>query len=370
MKVLTPIVQFYLNLNFIDNKEVTNLVVDSYDSLGFSIIPSDPLLHYIRALNGKIIYTKCKFELLLPLTFDGTTTDTEFLNLVPENLIFYVISKDASVFSYSGLPQKIDKKSILVLTPHGLSQDYIYGSKKISAIPCCSENAVISENDVIKIIPFDGTLDDYRNIIEEENYDFNTEEFEFKINGTSQKLILDSVGILRLQKELLKYLHQSINLKITDSAKKIVAKKYSKVHVVSQSLDKSIIAIIIVAKSNLILTNTERKLFENVNRFMLEFPNLKTDLTFHLSTQKYDVSDKIFIDDKAVTLTVNKHEELEDCKKVSFTVKNHNVFKNKSHFIKWVKKKQVVFLPYNPVSNYNKDLNVSTISITKKGINN
>ena len=54
MKIPTPIVQLYLNLNFVERKETQNLVLDSYDSLGFSIIASAALSDFVKNTQGKI----------------------------------------------------------------------------------------------------------------------------------------------------------------------------------------------------------------------------------------------------------------------------------------------------------------------------
>ena len=131
MKIPTPIVQLYLNLNFVERKETQNLVVDSYDSLGFSIIASVALSDFVKNTKGKIAYSKSKFELLLPLDFDDNTSNSEFLAKLPEHLQFYVLCRDAEAFAYSGLPQKTDKKSVLFVSPAAILKDYIYGYKNI-----------------------------------------------------------------------------------------------------------------------------------------------------------------------------------------------------------------------------------------------
>lgn len=370
MKIPTPIVQLYLNLNFVERKETQNLVVDSYDSLGFSIIASVALSDFVKNTKGKITYSKSKFELLLPLDFDDNTSNSEFLAKLPEHLQFYVLCRDAEAFAYSGLPQKTDKKSVLFVSPAAILKDYIYGSKNIKAFPCSSENGIIGDKDMLKMIPCDGELEDYREIIADDKYDYNVEEFDFVINESSIKVILNSVGIIKLNKALCRYKHQSISLLIRDSAKKIVAKNYSKSFISSRDLEKTVVAIVNIPTVSLILTKPKRKLFEDVNQFILNFPNLITELKFELSTTKFGTSDVLYVDDKAVESTVKKHDLLENFKKVSFVAKNQSIFQNRSHFVKWVRNKEVALLPYNPVKNYDHSLKASNISITKIDINN
>lgn len=366
MKKFTPIIQFYFKLNFLFTEEGKESIFENGADNTFKIVLPDHFAQIIKAIKGQIIQSDNQFQLLMPIDYIENDIEFNALPFLPDHLIFYIQYLDPIKYAYSGIPQQTVLDSAIYLTPQATKEGYIFNKKNISAFPCCSTGKQVSISDSVQLIYANYTLADYIRLINVPELDFHNELFEFIINGDSIKTVLNYKGPAKLNLKLKTLLNTIATIQIKDHSGTLLSTSFTKCFITEYKLEKNIIGIIDIPKSKLILDKKEFKDYENINQFMLHFPNIETELKVILNTDNFEGTDTFNIEGTTPTLTIKDHPDLENFKQISFNIENYLFYLNKQNLIKWVKKKQIISLPFDPILNYNSKENNSSITITKQ----
>ncbi|HTO14874.1 MAG TPA: hypothetical protein VLZ83_03850 [Edaphocola sp.] len=365
MKTLTPIIQFYFISDFYYKGEGNEMLIDTTASI-FKIVIPDALSKIISATKGIAIQNNNCFQVLMPIIFLEDSIQFNAFQLLPDQLQFYIQNTDATKYAYTGIPQQTNLHSILYLSPQDNTENYSFQNKNIAAFPCNNTGKHINASDSVQLLSAKSTLEDYINLINVPNLDFSKEIFNFIINGTSLKTVLNSEGLALLNLKLMSLVNQVITFQINSQSGSKLSKTFNKCFLTKSKLESNIIGIIDIPKSKLIFTDILSKNYENLNQFSLPFPNLISKLKVIFSTPIFDnAENQLTIDESNPPLTIIDHPELENYKQVTFSINKYPYYLNRQHIIKWIRKKQIIGLPFDPIANYNRSNNISEIKITK-----
>ncbi len=258
-----------------------------------------------------------RLQVYMPV--DLPAVEQPFMELLPENLIFYISSEDADIMNYSGL---IFSKKLLYLQPLNRSFDYSFLSRKVSCRPL-GKDQLLGKEDLIETIPYDCTMDELAEIAGKPlNKAGKVTDVQLVLNG-EVFVISDHASLLKAHRALKLRSFSIVRLSIERAGGGTVLKNFNEILVIPGGLDKKIIGFIAIPRSAIKLEDVDPEPYQLKNSYIVHFPVIKAKVELTVNTAQFTASSKLyFLGNEVAGPVVSNHPYLPSVKQVKAILNN------------------------------------------------
>jgi len=363
LRKLTQILKVFNTSNFIVDSNKDGKRIDAANEELIEVRPTENLAKKISAVDGNISSTNFFTQIFVPFLFENNTVDSNIMNLLPSELVFYICSGNMEKLKYSGI--NFNRK-ILFLNPLANSAGYIFNKQTINARPC-GKNNIISSADLIDHIHTEVTLREL-SVLMGTTPGNTGQTLDLKIIAAGETIAISKDDDMKLlHKVLQKNIFKKISLEIKRNSDDSLIRNFNEIAVLDLPKPAAIIGLLVIPKSLLTVNITDHSQYAGLNNFIIHLPALKPTVELTLNTNNFDNSSKIFFNGIEINNPgIANHPTISNFKQVTGSISNVEVFIKNGQLVEVENASKKEFYPVNVLHAYNPSTNKTGIIITKQ----